>query len=295
MTNEEKKESAEEQSADTQKTEEVKPVETIPETAASDTEKTEEGKAAETAPETQPAEAEKTEEMKAAEAAPAADAAKPEAAKAAEGKALPQKPAPEMAGPGPAGPDGPRPPHGPEPVNAPKKHHHFRWDIFGKVCAVCLLAFACGFGGGYVAYKVTQDEEDDRVTEFSQGPAMQAPSQNDGSGSSSSGEDSPFSSGAVLGITVQQKASSSDSTDTQVVIVAINDKGNADDAGLQVGDVITKIDDTDVTSVSDLSEYVSSLDVGDTVTITYERDGEESTADVELVDSATTSDSSNAA
>lgn len=186
-------------------------------------------------------------------------------------------------------------PNGPAPVNKPKKKHSFNWAMFGKICAVGLFAFACGFGGGYAAYKVNQDNEED-VTQFSGGHSFQMPSQGD-SGSSSSGDsssDSPFDSSAVLGITVQQK-SSTDSSTTEVVVVAINENGYADDAGLEVGDVITKVDDEDVTSVSGLSEYISSLSVGDTVTLTYERDGEEGTAEVELVDSTSISEDNNAA
>ena len=191
-----------------------------------------------------------------------------------------------------------------QPVNAPKekKKHHFGWDTFGKICAVAILSFACGFGGGVAAVKtVGENEKEERVQEFSSGnmPDFQMPSEggnsDSSSGSGSDHSDSPFSSSAVIGITVQQKADANDSSKSEVVVVAVNDKSNADEAGIQVGDVITRIDDEAVTSVSGLSEYVSNKSVGDKVTLTYERDGKEGTAEVELVDSSKISDNNNAA
>ena len=193
-----------------------------------------------------------------------------------------------------------------QPVNAPKekKKHHFGWDTFGKICAVAILSFACGFGGGVAAVKtVGENEKEEGVQEFSSGnmPDFQMPSEggnsdsSSGSGSGSDHSDSPFSSSAVIGITVQQKADANDSSKSEVVVVAVNDKSNADEAGIQVGDVITRIDDEAVTSVSGLSEYVSNKSVGDKVTLTYERDGKEGTAEVELVDSSKISDNNNAA
>jgi putative serine protease PepD len=66
-------------------------------------------------------------------------------------------------------------------------------------------------------------------------------------------------------------------------VVAQVDEGQpAADAGLEQGDVITKVDDTEITSGSDLTSAVRSHQPGDTVTITYTRDGDEKTAEVTL-------------
>jgi serine protease Do len=46
-------------------------------------------------------------------------------------------------------------------------------------------------------------------------------------------------------------------------------------AGLKVGDIITKLGDTDVTSTEDLIRAKKSFKAGDTTTITVNRDGEE--------------------
>ena len=48
----------------------------------------------------------------------------------------------------------------------------------------------------------------------------------------------------------------------------------ADKAGLKLGDVITKMDDTDITSYEDLVAAKKSYSAGDTVTLTVYRGGE---------------------
>ncbi|WP_182524510.1 S1C family serine protease [Nocardioides dongkuii] len=56
----------------------------------------------------------------------------------------------------------------------------------------------------------------------------------------------------------------------------------AADAGLKQGDVITKIDEQHVAGSDDLIATIRSYRPGDTVTVTYERDGVESTTELEL-------------
>jgi putative serine protease PepD len=66
-------------------------------------------------------------------------------------------------------------------------------------------------------------------------------------------------------------------------VVGQLDEGQpAADAGLEQGDVITKVDDTEITGGSDLTSAIRSHQPGDTVTITYTRDGDEKTAEVTL-------------
>ncbi|MEV7778186.1 trypsin-like peptidase domain-containing protein [Kitasatospora sp. NPDC088351] len=65
-------------------------------------------------------------------------------------------------------------------------------------------------------------------------------------------------------------------------IVAVTSGGPAAAAGLQVGDVITKIDDTPVDSLNSLTTALASLTPGSKVTVTYVRDGQSRTADVTL-------------
>ncbi|MFJ3790419.1 S1C family serine protease [Kitasatospora sp. NPDC090091] len=66
------------------------------------------------------------------------------------------------------------------------------------------------------------------------------------------------------------------------VIVAVSAGGAAEAAGLQVGDVITKVGDTPVDSLNALTTALASLSPGDKTTVTYTRDGQSRTAEVTL-------------
>lgn len=56
----------------------------------------------------------------------------------------------------------------------------------------------------------------------------------------------------------------------------------AERAGIQRGDIILKLDGRDVNSVTEVRNIVGEHKVGDTVTVVYDRDGHESTANVVL-------------
>ena len=60
-------------------------------------------------------------------------------------------------------------------------------------------------------------------------------------------------------------------------IYSVESGGAADRAGLQAGDIITAIDDTAITTYSDISAALRSYRAGDTVTITYYRNNQEAT------------------
>jgi len=62
----------------------------------------------------------------------------------------------------------------------------------------------------------------------------------------------------------------------------VTDRSAAMDAGIKVGDVITKVNDVSVKSVSELQEQISRFRPGDKVNITYNRDGNEKTVNVTL-------------
>ena len=57
-------------------------------------------------------------------------------------------------------------------------------------------------------------------------------------------------------------------------VYSVEDSGPADQAGLQLGDVITAIDDTEITSLDDLTAARKSYTAGDTCTLTVYRQGE---------------------
>lgn len=62
-----------------------------------------------------------------------------------------------------------------------------------------------------------------------------------------------------------------------VFVYSVEDDGAGDKAGLKLGDVITKLNDTQITSMEDLSAAKKGFKAGDTVTLTVLRDGQEIT------------------
>ena len=82
---------------------------------------------------------------------------------------------------------------------------------------------------------------------------------------------------AFLGITMGKS-----SNPAGVQVTSVYKDTAAANAGLQTGDVITKIDGKSVTSTSEVSIAVSSKNVGDTMEITYVRNGSEATTTATL-------------
>ena len=69
-----------------------------------------------------------------------------------------------------------------------------------------------------------------------------------------------------------------------VVIVDTVSNASAAKAGLKRGDVITKFDDNDITNISTLRYYLYQYKTGDTIKVTYIRDGKTNTLDMKLIE-----------
>jgi len=69
---------------------------------------------------------------------------------------------------------------------------------------------------------------------------------------------------------------------TGVVVMKTEQNGSASQAGLKKFDVITKLNDITVSDASDLRNALYKFKVGDTIKVTYYRDGHERTSDVKL-------------
>lgn len=67
-----------------------------------------------------------------------------------------------------------------------------------------------------------------------------------------------------------------------VTIARIVPDSGADEAGLESGDLITDIEGKKLATIEDLTAALGGFKVGDTVTLTYSRDGQSQTAEVEL-------------
>ncbi|UOU98981.1 trypsin-like peptidase domain-containing protein [Chryseobacterium daecheongense] len=73
-------------------------------------------------------------------------------------------------------------------------------------------------------------------------------------------------------------------TGSGVYVTGFGENSGAEDAGLKIGDVITKIDTMPVTDFADLSIAIGSKRPGDKVAVTYIRNGKENTTTVTLKD-----------
>ncbi|MEZ4508844.1 MAG: PDZ domain-containing protein [Eubacteriales bacterium] len=97
---------------------------------------------------------------------------------------------------------------------------------------------------------------------------------------------------AYLGVYTQDVTLSSGSNDlgglfgglfggaTSVQIAQVVSGSAAEKAGLEAGDLILKVDDTDISSNAVLSSVISGYNAGDTATLTIQRDGTELTVSV---------------
>lgn len=68
-----------------------------------------------------------------------------------------------------------------------------------------------------------------------------------------------------------------------IVIAEVHPNSSAAEAGLKTYDVITDIDGTAINNMMDLRQYLyQKAEIGDTITVTYYRDGNQSTVDITL-------------
>lgn len=174
-----------------------------------------------------------------------------------------------------------------------------RWlaVLLGLVLAVALVG-----GGGFALGRATADDDhdgghharvedrqggrpeqgdrdgdrEDRRTVPNDGPTDRP---NGGQGGGQDGtDDVPSTSRVFLGVVVEPAGDGG----TGARVVEVSPGSPADEAGLEAGDVITKVDDTDVEDSAALAAEIQQHGDGDEVTITYQREGTTKTATVEL-------------
>ncbi len=86
----------------------------------------------------------------------------------------------------------------------------------------------------------------------------------------------------LLGASVSDVTSTDSSTTVGAKVVSVVSGGAADKAGIKAGDVITSFDGVTITNSTDLTAQVRFLAAGAASSITYERDGKSTTANVTL-------------
>jgi putative serine protease PepD len=88
---------------------------------------------------------------------------------------------------------------------------------------------------------------------------------------------------ARMGVTVSDAEPTSDDLGAEGArIEEVSDGSTAEDAGLEPGDVVTRVDEQPITGADSLVATIRSYRPGDEVTITFVRDGEEQTTSLEL-------------
>ena len=109
---------------------------------------------------------------------------------------------------------------------------------------------------------------------------------NSGNGNTGNGgsTQTPTVSGAYLGVNVDPSAGDGGAT-----IAAVADNSPAAKAGLKEGDVVTQVGDTKITNALDLVRAIRSHDAGDSVSVTYTRNGQSTNTKVTLADRPTQS------
>ncbi|MFE9627122.1 S1C family serine protease [Streptomyces sp. NPDC006527] len=86
---------------------------------------------------------------------------------------------------------------------------------------------------------------------------------------------------AALGITGRTYVDA-DFQPAGVAVVEVTGGGAADKAGIRAGDVIVRLGDTDITTITSLAEALAENRPGQRTTVTYLRDGRQRTVDVTL-------------
>jgi S1-C subfamily serine protease len=171
-----------------------------------------------------------------------------------------------------------------------------RWVVFGLVAfAVATIGFALGWiaapgdsgsqmRGTGPSNQVPRDLRDlfGGNGPFANGGGNDNRGGNPGGGNGGDGV-APRPDGAFLGV-VTSGSTNPAGAEIQRVVEA----GPAGRAGLEQGDVITKVDGSSISGPQPLAAAVQAHDPGDSVTITYVRDGDAKTVDVKLADRSST-------
>ena len=89
---------------------------------------------------------------------------------------------------------------------------------------------------------------------------------------------------AFLGVVTNSADDSMGTASEGLEVQAVVKGSAADEAGIKAGDKLTKVNDTQIGSYSDLKSAISPMTAGDKVTLTFTRDGKEKTATVTLTD-----------
>lgn len=86
----------------------------------------------------------------------------------------------------------------------------------------------------------------------------------------------------ITGTSIDEQLSKRYNLPIGIYIKEVSNFSPAEKAGLKVGDVITKFDGKDVKSIEELNELKNTHKIGDKISLTYTRNGEEKTVEIVL-------------
>ena len=87
---------------------------------------------------------------------------------------------------------------------------------------------------------------------------------------------------SMLTVNSQNAKTNNLSVTSGAYVAEVTDGGPADEAGIKQGDIITKVDDTTITSADGMIIAIRSHEEGDVVSVTFNRNGTEQTVQVTL-------------
>lgn len=162
--------------------------------------------------------------------------------------------------------------------------------VWVAVVVGILVVAGLGFAIGWIAAP-GDDSDASNAVATQPAPTDQTPTPTPGNGNGADrdrsardvpGDDDddqlpPLLRGAFFGVTVE-----SVDDDGGARITSVADDGPAADAGLQEGDVVTAVDGDEVASSLDLIRAVRQHEPGDSITVTYTRNGTSADAEVTL-------------
>lgn len=88
----------------------------------------------------------------------------------------------------------------------------------------------------------------------------------------------------IMGSSLTEQGKQAYNVENGIYVASVSKGGPAEKAGLEVGDIITKLDGQAIGSMDEMIQLMESKNIGDTITLTYVRDGQENTATVTIGD-----------
>ncbi len=143
-----------------------------------------------------------------------------------------------------------------------------------------VLAMALIVPAALLAFASQQDTQPSPRVSANESDGTSTTDTEGGTSATEDGEQKPWVGLYVMDVTERLAEKLDIDAEDGVAVVKVIEDGPADDAGIEKGDIIVSVGDSDVSTVSDVRDAVGAASVGDTLSFNIERDGSESTYDV---------------